>query len=187
MATEKQDTAKGDGGKGIAANGNRWWHLLESAKKFRHHAQYSPEIRDESAAMVEHLRLMQCDPDYRADVLGGLESYLDGKPMRRPTSLRQRQAADFLEYVRASLTYEGDDELRETTKNLLIAATILDPLVMGDKAPRIEDVLDKATNAVRRELDKTGGPNARTRDARVARALLRAADVDANTVRKLYP
>ncbi len=186
-----------------------WQGMREAWRGFRSAAgrEEDPAQRDESMRLAVHLDLLRSDPGYRAKVLGGLDAYLNGKPkggpkpLGPPIKLRQRQARDFLQIVAASLDEHGDDrraaaEMIEQLGNL--------PLILGDVALSFDfdpstsytyddhewwlaQRVDLAQQAVTRELDNPNKSNRRTRDQRVARAVLRAIKVDPKLVSKMYP
>ena len=179
---------KSEGSSPSVAGGNRWWYLLESAKAFRHLSSCSLPLREESAAMAEHLDLMWKDAEYRAAVLGHVEEHLAGVPKQDTRSAEKRQARHFLELCRTAFA-SGRDDLRQKVAGLIDGLVHFDPLALGDVgAPKLtnkllDDVAREVTTALDRTKEwRTNKENGTT----VARTILRAVGVPKKRANDLY-
>lgn len=149
-------------------------------------ADRKPEEREALLVQAKHLETFAQSEDYRRnEAIAGLDHFLAGRPSHGPVGHRGRQGRGFLKVVASDLEYFGEDVAQATAS--MLASLGAFPLLLGTRPmPKLADVIEDATRAVRRELDNTGGPNERSRDARVARALLRAVGVDSDALRGLF-
>lgn len=181
-------SATREGSSPPVAGGNRWWYLLEGAKAFRHLSLCSVPLREESAAMAQHLELMWKDAEYRAEVLGAVERHLAGRPIDSAEYAEKRQAREFLDFCRATLA-SGTDDLRHKLAGLIDVLTHIDPLALGDvAAPKLttkllDDVVREVTAALGRNKEWR---TSKEKGTAVARAILRAVGVPKQRANDLY-
>ena len=179
---------KSEGSSPPVAGGDRWWYLLESAKAFRHLSSCSVPLRDESAAMAQHLDLIWKDAEYRAEVLEGVEKHLAGTPKHSPEYVEKRQARSFLELCRASLA-SGTDDLRQKVAGLIDGLVHFHPLTLGDVGvPRLtnkllDDVVREVSSALERTKERR---TSKEKGTDVARAILRSVGVPKKRAKDLY-
>lgn len=188
MATEKKATANGDGDKQVPRGNpdDPEWYLSRGSIAARFKAEHDSERREEYVRLAHHLRLLATDPDYRAEILGGIDAYLEDKPEHRPVERRQRQAETFRRVVGLFLDEHRRDP-RRVTEAILCQ---IPPLVLGDvKLPKLADVVDKAELEVRGAIKRTKKKTRPEEHTAVARSVLRAVyvagGVDKEAARKM--